>query len=62
MRDQAQVQSYCRADPLLLWARVRASRITQGPSLKFADVHLVFRALSREPRPYHMSNLKGLAP
>ena len=36
MRDQAQVQLYCRADPLLLW--VRAIRIIQGAALHFWDV------------------------
>jgi hypothetical protein len=36
MRDQAQVELHCRADPFLL--RVRASRIIHGAPLQFRDV------------------------
>ena len=48
MRDQAQVQLYCRPDPLLLW--VRAIRITQGAPLNFWDVPQEQRQLHRFPR------------
>ena len=48
MRDQAQVQLYCRADPLLLW--VRASRLTQGAPLNFGVVSQEQKQLHRFPR------------
>ena len=44
MCDQAQIELYCRANPLLLW--VRATRMTQEAPLKFGDV-------SQEQRKFH---------
>ena len=38
MRDQAQVELYCRPNPLVLWVRV--GRINQEGPLKFGDVSL----------------------
>jgi len=46
MRDQAQVELYCRADPFLLWAR--AIRIIQGSLIQFGDVYV-----SQEQKQMH---------